>query len=194
MLTPNFLKTCVFVVLFTALLGNVAAATDYVFETVWIDERRSQRNPIEDCLNGDECSAVLTVAAAYVGIPPEAIQAARAVSKLTTRKSGESSSYIFNPPRGYSFCRVNVQTNSTVPANGRRASEMTIGIFPHEVGIMTITPRLSSGGSSWTGWFTFTYVRDGVNHGGRCKTGPKRIVFKCKGAAGHGGNCGKHRF
>lgn len=191
------------VVLFGAATGAAAQSPqtqtpNFLTEVHWVDDRmeaRTAQRVLTDCMGNASCRAVVHAAAAYVGIPPQAVESAAYVARVATNRAGEENSKILKPAQGYKFCNVGFQTNSVVPANGHRAAKMSIGAYPHEIGIMTVTRLLpiAQGGSSWTGWFTITQVKIGANSMGRCAINSTRIVHRCKGSGSHGGNCGQIR-
>jgi hypothetical protein len=108
-----------------------------VFHINPVRDAKSPFDTIQDCLNNNVCSTLLSAAAAYVGVPPNALSMLKAgayVYNAVSQPGSEETKYHIQPPPDYKICRVDVRTLSVLPNTGDRASLLSLTAKSAEIG------------------------------------------------------------
>lgn len=189
---------------------TVAAQDDkeFIITKTEVNIANKARNPaalVAQCADQAVCGVVLGAAAAYAGIPPEAMVAATAISSIYNRGSNEEYYGHIVLPDGYKFCSVTVHTLYAVPQSGERDPYLSVDAYHSGVAYYAWvdTPKPFQGGSSLGLEFTVVGVRPDVTDkyvkAGKCRpegvTGGAVKAFDCRGGGSHGKQkCGVHQY
>jgi hypothetical protein len=157
-----------------------------------IDRVRGAKTPwqtVTDCMKDDVCSAIASLAATQLGVPPNVMRMARVAAVVVAQGSdSEETRSTITPPQGYRVCRVNIRTLSVVPGTGDRASYLSVTAQPSSIGVYTWTPHLGvgKGRSWWEGYVTVTFVPTATPTGVCSIT--EAYHYSCRGASGFNGD------
>lgn len=186
-------------ILLASLLFVPTLATPQEFKVVGfgVDVDRSPKNlahTVADCVNNNYCKKGLEVVAAYVGIPPNAMEVVAIAGKAhrlgQIGNDNETTRFDWEMPDGYQTCRLSVNVNSTVPT-GDRGAILDVAVHPKRVHIVTWTPINNLGeGNTWVDAdLVMLAVRDDVaaryRANGKCNSVADRVwVYRCRGRNG----------
>jgi hypothetical protein len=139
--------------------GVVPTVNVYHFNPVMQQRDIVQR--FVECTQNDICQTALNAVTSYIGIPPEAVQAATSFATNGTSPPGSEETRLgINPPAGQSICALVVHPISVVPLDGDRATLFSLGVNPQHLDLMTWTPYRTQGRSWWDGTITVISIPD----------------------------------
>lgn len=164
-----------------------------------VQEPKTFRDVLHKCVRDDpECSALVDVLGAEVGIPPGAIketmELADAIGLGTNYKiDGEEHRGEVVAPDGYRICDARLNLTSIAPKYDRQSPTFTIS-HPPNVGVATDKIKIYSfvhrqglgDGRSWVdAAVTVKFVKDGVSDVGGCRLINPNFGnrYSCKGEA-----------
>lgn len=178
---------------------NPGGASPIQVKILHVNPVRSPQGPIETvaaCLDNTVCGGLLRAAAGSVGVPPQAMRFAGLVGAIINRLPGsEESRYSFTISPGYTLCRVDIRTQSIVPASGERSTHFSISAHARGISIYTWTPerRWGQGRSWYDGYVTLLSVPM-VPRMRFCGLNLGKVSWACRGVSGAKGLPGCHRM
>lgn len=202
-----------------ALLGLVGAfsspyvlAEELVVRAFHLDkvrEPKSLANTLQECLNNPICKNAISAAATAMGVPPNAVKFASAVTTVAHVAGGtgdDEQKFDWWAPSGYQLCRLSIDVVSTVPADSSGAL-LDVSFEQNKNHVVTYVPIQSLGrGRAWVeANMVATYVSDAAanarRNDGTCaplnQGTPPPWVYRCRGTVGDDqgrGPCGSLRY
>jgi len=197
-------------VLLTAA-SSAFSQDDFVVRTFYLDrvrEPKSVAQTVQECLNNSICETAAKAAAAWMGVPPNAVKVASSLGKIAPLgdKGRDELKFDWSAPDGYQSCRLSIDVISTVPASSSGAL-LDVSFEQRKSHIVTYVPiQQLGGGNAWVeAKMVATYVSDQAadasRANGRCKPlnqgNPPPFVYRCRGTGGDGQGrqaCGSLRY
>jgi len=184
-----------------ALSSPYVLADELIVRAFHLDrvrEPKSLANTVQECLNNPICKNALSAAATSMGVPPNAVKFASAVTKIAHVAGGtgdDEQKFDWWAPNGYQLCRLSIDVVSTVPTDSSGAL-LDVSFEQNKNHIVTYVPIQSLGrGRAWVeADMVATYVSDAAaaarRNDGTCaplnQGNPPPWVYRCRGTGGDG--------